>query len=38
MGDRFNEIGGDDRFMILQNKATQIRKLLLGALLLAKNT
>ena len=38
MGDRFNEIGGDDRFMILQNKATQIRKLLLGALLLAKHT
>ncbi len=37
MGDRFNE-AGDDRFMILENKATQIRKLLLGSLLLAKDT
>lgn len=37
MGDRLNEVG-DDWFMILENKATQIRKLLLGSLLLAKDT
>jgi len=37
MGDLFNEMD-DDRFMILENKATQIRKLLLGSLLLAKDT
>jgi hypothetical protein len=37
MGDRFNEMD-DGRFMILENKAAQIRKLLLGSLLLAKNT
>lgn len=37
MGDGFNETG-DTGFMILQNKAAQIRKLLLGAILLAKNS
>ncbi|KPK02792.1 MAG: hypothetical protein AMK71_01090 [Nitrospira bacterium SG8_35_4] len=36
MGEQFNR-GGDDRFMILENKAEQIRKLLFGALLLAKD-
>ena len=29
---------GDYRFMILENKAAQIRKLLLGSLILAKDT
>ncbi len=38
MADRFSETGEDGRFMILEHKATQIRKLLLGALLLAKDT
>lgn len=37
MGDAFNETG-DAGFMILQNKAAQIRKLLLGAMLLAKDS
>ena len=37
MGDQLNGTG-NDRFMILENKATQIRKLLLGSLLLAKDT
>lgn len=37
MGDRFGEMG-DNRFMILEDKATQIRKLLLGSLLLSKDT
>ena len=37
MGDRFNDMG-NDRLMILENKVTQIRKLLLGSLLLAKDT
>lgn len=36
MGDQFNETG-DKRFMILENKAAQIRKLLFGSLLLAKD-
>jgi hypothetical protein len=33
MGDHVN--GADDRFMILENKAAQIRKLLFGSLLLS---
>jgi hypothetical protein len=37
MEDQFSETG-DYRFMILENKAAQIRKLLLGSLILAKNT
>jgi hypothetical protein len=37
MGDQFNGTS-DDLFMILENKAAQIRKLLLGSLLLAKDT
>jgi hypothetical protein len=37
MGDQFNGTG-HDRFMILENKAAQIRKLLFGSLLLAKDT
>ena len=37
MEDQFNG-KGDDLFMILENKAAQIRKLLLGSLLLAKDT
>jgi hypothetical protein len=37
MGDQVNGTG-DDRFMILENKAAQIRKLLFGSLLLAKDT
>jgi hypothetical protein len=37
MDDRFDETG-DERFMILENKASQIRKLMLGSLLLAKDT
>ena len=37
MRDRFNNMG-DDRFMILENKATQIRKMLFGLLLLSKDT
>jgi len=36
MGDQFNETE-DAGFMILENKAAQIRKLLLGAILLAKD-
>ena len=37
MGDQFN--GADDnRFMILENKSGQIRKLLFGSILLAKDT
>ena len=36
MEDNFNGTG-DYRFMILENKAAQIRKLLLGSLLLAKD-
>lgn len=36
MGYRLNNMG-DDRFMILENKAAQIRKLLFGSLLLAKD-
>ena len=37
MEDNFNGTG-DYRFMILENKAAQIRKLLLGSLILAKDT
>ena len=37
MEDQFNGTG-DDLFMILENKAAQIRKLLFGSLLLAKDT
>ena len=37
MGNQFNGTH-DDRFMILENKAAQIRKLMLGSLLLAKDT
>ncbi|HET6514232.1 MAG TPA: hypothetical protein VFG09_03670 [Thermodesulfovibrionales bacterium] len=37
MRDQFNDMV-DDRFMILENKATQIRRLLFGSLLLAKDT
>jgi hypothetical protein len=37
MEDHFNG-KGDNSFMILENKATQIRKLLLGSLLLLKDT
>lgn len=37
MGNQFYGTG-DDRFMILENKAAQIRKLLFGSLLLAKDT
>lgn len=37
MGDHFSGTG-DNRFMILENKAAQIRKLLFGSLLLAKDT
>jgi len=37
MGDQFNGTH-DNRFMILENKAAQIRKLMLGSLLLAKDT
>ncbi len=37
MGDLFDEMG-DDRLMIIENKAAQIRKLMLGSLLLAKDT
>jgi hypothetical protein len=37
MEDRFDEMG-DPRLMILENKASQIRKLMLGSLLLAKDT
>jgi hypothetical protein len=37
MDDRFDETG-DERLMILENKASQIRKLMLGSLLLAKDT
>jgi len=36
MDDHFNGTG-DYRFMILENKAAQIRKLLLGSLILAKD-
>jgi len=36
MGEQFNR-GGDGRFMILENKAAQIRKLLFGSILLAKD-
>ncbi len=32
----FEEISGEDRLVRAENKATEIRKLLLGALLLAK--
>ena len=32
----FDETSGEDRLLRLENKATEIRKLLLGALLLAK--
>ena len=32
----FDETSGEDRLLKLENKATEIRKLLLGALLLAK--
>jgi len=37
MGDRFDD-RGDSSFIVLENKAAQIRKLLLGSLLLAKDT
>jgi len=37
MGDLFDGTS-DNRFRILENKATQIRKLLFGSLLLAKDT
>lgn len=37
MEDRCDEYG-DNRLMILENKASQIRKLMLGSLLLAKDT
>jgi len=36
MAEQFNRTG-DDRFMILENKAAQIRKLLFGSILLAKD-
>jgi len=37
MGDQFGS-NDDQRFMILENKASQIRKLLFGSILLAKDT
>lgn len=37
MGERFGR-AGDGRFMILENKTAQIRKLMFGAILLGKDT